>query len=86
MSNRIKDMRQLLKSELEVIGTPGKWDHILTQIGMFSYTGLSEKQCDWLVTQRSVYLMKSGRINMCAITPDNVKYVANAIKESFSIE
>lgn len=85
MSNRIKDMRQLLKSELEVIGTPGKWDHILSQIGMFSYTGLSEQQCDWLVANKSLYLMRSGRINMCAVTPDNVKYVAEAIKESFLI-
>jgi len=83
MSSRIKDMRQLLKNELEVIGTPGKWDHILSQIGMFSYTGLNEKQCDFLISQKSVYLMRSGRVNMCAVTPDNVKYIAQSIKESF---
>jgi len=83
MSNRIKDMRLLLKSELERIGTPGKWDHIESQIGMFSYTGLKESQCDWLKNERSLYLMRSGRINMCAVTPSNVKYVASSIKESF---
>lgn len=83
MAHRIQDMRHLLKNELERIGTPGKWDHIITQIGMFSYTGLSEQQCTWLVNNRSVYLMKSGRINMCAVTKDNVEYLASSIKESF---
>jgi len=41
MVNRVLDMRQGLKECLERLGTPGTWDHIVTQIGMFSYTGLS---------------------------------------------
>jgi len=83
MSNRILEMRQLLRNSLEQAGCPGKWSHITSQIGMFSYTGLSEKQCDWLKNERSLYLMKSGRINMCAITKKNVDYVAISIRESF---
>lgn len=43
MSSRIKEMRILLNTTLKALGTPGNWDHILTQIGMFSYTGLSSK-------------------------------------------
>lgn len=35
MSGRIIDMRKALKSELEKLGTPGTWDHITSQIGMF---------------------------------------------------
>ena len=38
-------MRSLLRDNLERIGAPGKWNHITDQIGMFSYTGLSEKVC-----------------------------------------
>jgi aspartate aminotransferase len=41
MANRVLDMRKGLKEHLEQLGTPGTWDHIVTQIGMFSYTGLS---------------------------------------------
>lgn len=41
MSSRILTMRQGLKERLEKLGTPGTWDHITKQIGMFSYTGLS---------------------------------------------
>lgn len=41
MSLRIKDMRQALREKLEELGTPGKWEHITQQIGMFSFSGLN---------------------------------------------
>lgn len=41
MSNRIKEMRVCLYEKLIQKGTPGVWDHITKQIGMFCYTGLT---------------------------------------------
>lgn len=41
MSNRIKEMRTSLYERLVQKGTPGSWEHITNQIGMFSYTGLT---------------------------------------------
>lgn len=41
---RVQRMRALLKAALVSRGTPGSWEHITQQIGMFSYTGLSEPQ------------------------------------------
>lgn len=41
MSNRIKCMRRSLYDELIRLKTPGSWNHIVDQIGMFSYTGLN---------------------------------------------
>jgi aspartate aminotransferase len=43
MSARIAKMRRLLYDNLVVLKTPGNWNHILGQIGMFSYTGLKGK-------------------------------------------
>lgn len=43
MSNRIIGMRKDLKDRLVQLGTPGNWDHITNQIGMFSFTGLKGK-------------------------------------------
>ena len=43
MANRVLEMRRGLKERLDKLGTPGTWDHIVTQIGMFSYTGLTRK-------------------------------------------
>lgn len=41
MSTRIKEMRICLYEKLVQKGTPGTWDHITKQIGMFCYTGLT---------------------------------------------
>lgn len=43
MSSRIIKMRKALYDELVRLGTPGTWNHIVDQIGMFSYTGLNGK-------------------------------------------
>ncbi len=34
-------MRRLLFERLRTLGTPGTWNHIVQQTGMFSYTGLT---------------------------------------------
>lgn len=41
MSSRIITMRQKLYDLLKKLNTPGTWEHITQQIGMFSYTGLN---------------------------------------------
>jgi len=82
MSSRIISMRESLRQKLEELGTPGDWSHITTQIGMFSYTGLSQEMCVFLKNEKHLYMLKSGRISMCGITTKNVDYVANAIKEA----
>jgi len=37
-------MRTGLHDALTKAGAPGEWTHVLKQIGMFSYTGLTPKQ------------------------------------------
>ena len=67
MSSRIIAMRASLRQKLEELGTPGDWSHITTQIGMFSYTGLSQEMCVFLKQEKHLYLLKSGRISMCGV-------------------
>lgn len=43
MADRIIAMRHGLRERLEKLGTPGTWNHITDQIGMFSFTGLNGK-------------------------------------------
>lgn len=57
MSGRIIDMRKGLRSRLEAKKTPGTWDHITSQIGMFSFTGLNEKQVLALREKWHVYMV-----------------------------
>merc|ERR1719150_2870105 len=82
MSARIISMRTQLREKLECLGTPGDWSHITTQIGMFSYTGLSQEECIFLKEEKHLYLLKSGRISMCGVTSSNVDYVAKAIHDA----
>lgn len=82
MATRIMEMRQALYQRLKALGTPGTWNHIIDQIGMFSFTGLGPNQVEFMKKKHSVYAMKSGRMNMCALTTKNVDYVANAIHEA----
>lgn len=46
---------------------------------MFAYTGLKLHQCQLLIQQHHVYIMSDGRVNVCAITPDNI----NELTEKF---
>jgi len=82
MANRIKEMRQQLYDKLKALGTPGTWEHIITQIGMFSFTGLNPSQVDFLMKNHHIYLIKQGRINMCGLNSGNIDYVAQAIHEA----
>lgn len=84
MSGRIIEMRKLLRSALERLGAPGTWEHITTQIGMFSYTGLNEIQSRYMIEKHHIYMLKSGRISMCGLTSANVEYVAQAIYDTLT--
>jgi len=81
MSDRIKTMRKLLFDALKANGTPGDWSHIINQIGMFSFTGLSGQQCDILTSKYHIFLTKNGRISMPGLSAKTVPYLANAIHD-----
>jgi aspartate aminotransferase len=55
MAERISEMRLLLKTNLEKMGSEKEWSHITTQIGMFSYTGLNQDQTRKLIEK--VYIL-----------------------------
>jgi len=40
MAERTVRMRHGLKDRLDRLGTPGSWNHITDQIGMFCYSGI----------------------------------------------
>ncbi len=81
MSGRIIEMRDALQGHLEKLGTPGSWKHITSQIGMFSFTGLNEKQVGMLRDKWHVYMTKNGRISMAGLNTGNVEYFARAVDD-----
>mmetsp|Transcript_17988 Transcript_17988/g.30622 ORF Transcript_17988/g.30622 Transcript_17988/m.30622 type:complete len:417 (-) Transcript_17988:31-1281(-) len=81
VTNRITEMRVLLRQKLEQNGAKGSWEHVTKQIGMFSFTGLTLAQSEQMVSKHHIYMTKNGRISVAGLTKNNVDYVANAIKD-----
>ncbi len=61
---RVASMRVALKAGLVAKNTPGSWEHITSQIGMFCYTGLTQQQSKRMTDEFHVYMLESGRINV----------------------
>jgi aromatic-amino-acid transaminase len=80
MRQRIRAMRKRLHAVLdETFKGRRNFDYFLTQRGMFSYTGLDEKQVDRLRDEHAVYLVRSGRLCLSGLTTNNVDHVAQAM-------
>ncbi|MBN3055783.1 aromatic amino acid transaminase [Pectobacterium brasiliense] len=78
MRTRILSMRQELVSALKNALPNRNFDYLLTQRGMFSYTGFSPEQVDRLREEFGVYLIASGRMCMAGLNHSNVQRVAAA--------
>merc|ERR1712028_287556 len=81
MADRILEVRALLRKGLEEKGTAGSWNHVTDQIGMFSFTGLSQPECERLISEHHVYLLKSGRISLAGLNKANIEYMIAAVDE-----
>ncbi|MEF9676658.1 amino acid aminotransferase [Pectobacterium aroidearum] len=78
MRTRILSMRQELVSALKNALPNRNFDYLLTQRGMFSYTGFSPEQVDRLREEFGVYLIASGRMCIAGLNHSNVQRVAAA--------
>ncbi|CAI2479765.1 Tyrosine aminotransferase [Serratia fonticola] len=79
MRQRIKQMRVGLAAGLEQGGTTLDYTRIRDQKGMFSYTGLNERQLGQLRQQYSIYLVAPGRMCLPGLNQQNLDYLTAAI-------
>ena len=79
MRERILSMRRALHARLVALAPGRNFGYLLSQRGMFSYTGLSAAQVDRLREQHAVYLIRSGRICVAGLNTGNVERTAVAI-------
>ncbi|MFT4294103.1 MAG: amino acid aminotransferase [Micropruina sp.] len=80
MRDRIKAMRLRLVSGLEAAGITDM-GFIATQVGMFSYSGLTKEQMIALRERHGVYGTDKGRICVAALNEANVDHVCAAIAD-----
>lgn len=79
MRTRIKAMRQALVDGLKAAGVKQDMSFITTQIGMFSYSGLSKDQMVRLRNEFGVYGTDTGRMCVAALNSKNIDHVCKAI-------
>ncbi|KAI3372423.1 hypothetical protein L3Q82_022911, partial [Scortum barcoo] len=72
-------IRNILKERLRLLGTPGCWDHLTQQGGLYCCTGLNGQQVEFLSQRRHVYLLPTGCLNVSAINGRNLDCVAESI-------
>ena len=79
MRNRIKSVRKALVDGLKARGVERDFSFVLTQNGMFSYSGLIPAQVDRLRNEFGIYAVSSGRICVAALNSKNIDYVCDAL-------
>lgn len=79
MADRIKLMRRMLHDGLVKAGSTHSWQHILDQIGMFTYSGMTKDQCVKLRDDWHIHMTMNGRISMAGVTTKNVGRLAEAM-------
>ncbi|KAF9890613.1 hypothetical protein FE257_005744 [Aspergillus nanangensis] len=79
MSSRIQSMRRLLYDYLVKHNTPGNWNHILEQSGMFGFLGLAPEIVVELKDKYHIYMAANSRISIAGLNAGNVEYVARSI-------
>lgn len=81
MASRVTSMRKRLYDLLVEHQTPGEWAHILSQRGMFAYSGLTPAQTERLTIEYHIYVPPTGRLSISGLNPGNLDYVARAFTE-----
>jgi aspartate/tyrosine/aromatic aminotransferase len=79
MRDRIAGMRQLFAETMRTKGVDRDFTFITNQRGMFSFSGISPEQVDRLREEYSIYIVRSGRINVAGMTEANMDRLCSAI-------
>ena len=78
MRTRIDSMRHSLHQKLKTLAADKNFDFLISQKGMFSYTGFTEQQVDQLRDEHGIYLIASGRMCLAGLNQVNLDKVAMA--------
>lgn len=84
MRERIAQARAALAEGLTSRGVAMDCSFITRQKGMFSFSGLTKAQVDFLKNEKAIYIVGSGRINVAGLTPGNLAGVCDAVAEAMA--
>ncbi|CUM66614.1 uncharacterized protein PRCAT00004285001 [Priceomyces carsonii] len=71
---RLNTIRQMVYDTLTTkYETPGNWEFIKTQKGLFWFSGLGPEQVKKMIEEFHIYLPRNGRINIAGLNDNNVQ-------------
>ncbi|MEZ6089844.1 MAG: amino acid aminotransferase [Pirellulaceae bacterium] len=79
MRDRIAAMRKAFVDGMHQRQNKQDFSFLLSQSGMFSFSGLNPMQVDQLRNEYSIYIVGSGRINVAGMTEDNLPRLCDAV-------
>lgn len=85
MRERIHRMRAAFAEALAHRVPGADFSFIRQQRGMFSFSGLTPPQVEFLRSNKSIYMTGDGRINVAGLTAKNLDYVCDAVAEAVAM-
>ncbi|HBA86134.1 MAG TPA: aromatic amino acid aminotransferase [Verrucomicrobia bacterium] len=82
MRERIAAVRKDFVGQLHARGASMDFSYIEKQKGMFSFSGLSDAQVQYLRDKKGIYMVAGGRINVAGILPNNIGYLCESVQEA----
>lgn len=76
---RLSNLRIKISEKFKKLGTPGNWDSVLQQKGLFWFTDLKPEQIEILINDYHIYLPYNGRFNVAGFNDKNLDYVIESI-------
>ncbi len=84
MRNRIHAMRRAFVDGMKAAGCETDFSFLMNQKGMFSYSGLTPMQVDWLKSNKAIYMVGTGRMNVAGMTSSNLPILCSAIAQALA--
>jgi aspartate/tyrosine/aromatic aminotransferase len=85
MREHIAQARAALAEGLTARGVPMNCSFMTKQKGMFSFSGLTKDQVEFLKKEKAIYIVGSGRINVAGLTHGNLGFVCDAVAEAMKM-
>lgn len=79
VTQRLKGVRKLVLDKFTKLQTPGNWEPIVKQNGLFWYSGLTPLQVEKLREEYHIYGTSNGRVNVAGLNTSNIDAYCSAV-------
>lgn len=79
ITKRLEFIRGKVYQKFVELETPGYWEHVTKQKGLFWYSGLTPDQTEQLISEHHVYVIPNGRVNIAGLGTKDIDSFCKAV-------